>query len=146
MYIIYTCNKCNKCNKQLNENTYDIKINLSNKQIISERYGLQSKGEYKEYWDNNVCIRFSKDETSFQYIEDVTISYNDKYNHLIQEINSRPCNPYNFFNTQCDEVYKLYESVNNDITVQMKEYQDYLTLNFVTDDFLNLKKRDIFYI
>ena len=135
MFLIHIC-------KQINENSYDRQLEKSRKNEISETYHLENKGEYKEYWENNVCILVSENSRSFNYIEDITISYHNEKNYLLQEITSKPCIPYNLFDVHHEESYILYE---NDM-VQLKEYNSYLTLTFQMENITHLEELNIFYI
>ena len=69
MFIIYYCNGA------LNDMSYDIKINKEEKETLIHRYSLDRKGDYKELWENNVCITLSKDKRIFQYIEDIRLFF-----------------------------------------------------------------------
>ena len=127
------------CNAQLSENVYDIRLELSKKNELCDQYKLQNKGEHKEYWENNVCIVVSEKKSTFDYIEDLTISYNMEKNHLYQETNTRPCIPYNFYNVDNEEIYTLYENESEKRTVQVKEFSTYLTLTFKADKLKHLE-------
>jgi hypothetical protein len=135
MFLIHIC-------KQLSDGSYDCKLEKSRKNEICNQYHLENKGEYKEYWENNVCILVSENSRSFNYIEDITISYHNEKNYLLQEITSKPCIPYNLFDVHHEESYILYE---NDM-VQLKEYNSYLTLTFQMENITHLEELNIFYI
>jgi len=135
MFLIHIC-------KQLTDNSYDSQLEKSRKNEICTKYHLENKGEYKEYWENNVCILVSENSRSFNYIEDISISYHNEKNYLLHEINSKPCIPYNLFNVHHEESYILYE---NDM-VQLKEYNTYLTLTFQMENITHLEELNIFYI
>ena len=83
MYVINVC-------RMLSENKYDSRIDLSQKEELSDKYNLTMKGGYKEYWENNVCILLSKDSRSFNYIEDISITYTEETQHLIRKIKKTP--------------------------------------------------------
>jgi hypothetical protein len=139
MYVINVCRK-------LSENKYDSRIDLSQKEELSDKYNLTMKGGYKEYWENNVCILLSKDSRSFNYIEDISITYTEETQHLIRKIKKTPCPPYNFYNVSHEESYILYENESDHVLVQLKEYSTYMTLTLETEDLNYIKKQCVFLI
>jgi len=139
MFLIHIC-------KQINENSYDRRLEKSRKNEIYKIYNLENKGEYKEYWENNVCILVSGVSRSFNYIEDKLISYHNDKNYLLHEINMKPCPPYNFFNVHHEEKYTLYENEIDNVRIQLKEYNTYLTLSFQMENISHLEGLNIFYI
>ena len=130
----------------MTENSYDCKLEKSRKKEICNQYHLESKGEYREYLENNVCIIVSVNSRRFNYIEDLSISYNKEKQYLVQEINEKPCIPYNFFNVHQEESYILYENEVAGVKVYLKEYDTYLTLAFHTENISHLEELNIFYI
>ena len=140
MFIIHICSQ------QLSENIYDSRHDISKKDTIVLKYNLKKKGEHKEYWENNVCIVVSDKFQSFNYIEDVMVSYEPVKNYLLQEIKTKPCIPYNFFNVNHEESYILYENEYDGFLMQLKEYTTYLTITFQTENSTDLEKTNIYYI
>ena len=137
MFIIYYCNG------KLNDMSYDIKINKEGKDKLIHRYSLDRKeGDYKELWENNVCITLSKDKRNFQYVED--ISYSFKENKLIQEVVFKECLPYNFYQVHQEDIYQLYEKSIGDVVVQLKEYDTHLTLSTLCNHLTNFYELDLF--
>lgn len=139
MYIL------TKCQEQ-EDNFYNAKKDLKTKDIIINNYFLESKGSYKEYWENNVNIIFSKIENTFEYVIDKDVYYDKQFDGIIQEVEVKQCIPYNFYNVDSEEVYILYENTINDIKIQMKVYEDYYLLIFYSDSLDNLKNIDNFNI
>ena len=136
MFIIYYCNG------KLNDMSYDIKVNKEEKDKLIHRYSLDRKGDYKELWENNVCITLSKDKQKFQYIEDISCSF--KKNKLIQEVVFKECLPYNFYKVHQEDIYQLYEKSIGDVVVQLKEYDTHLTLSTLCNHLTNFYELDIF--
>jgi hypothetical protein len=139
MYHIYHCIK-------INNNQYDIKkdISLLNKYI--DRFKLNYCGKQKEYWLNNVFITISDNIRDFKYIKDDNIDYDENHNLLIQEFTFEKCNPYNFYQSDIEEIYDFYQSKINDINIFLKKYDNYFTVIFETNDLANFYNNDIFYI
>lgn len=140
MYIIYPYSD------KVGENNYNIRIKKVKKPSFIKKFNLQEKGILKEVWENNVCIVFSNQMKEFHYIQDLNISYDEDKKILIQELNITPCSMYNFYKTDTEETYHLYEGTKYDINIKLKEYADYLILSFETTDLDNFYKEDIFYI
>ena len=61
----------------INNDIYNIKIQLDKKEQLIKKYGLKEVGEYKEYWINNVQIISNGDTFDFNYFEDIYIEYDD---------------------------------------------------------------------
>ena len=137
MFLIHMC-------RQISENSYDSQLEKSRKNEICKTYHLENKGEYKEYWENNVCILVSENSRSFNYIEDKLISYNNDKNYLLHEINIKPCIPYNFFDVHHEEKYTLYENEINNVRIQLKGYNTYLTLTFQMENITHLDELNNF--
>ena len=138
MFIIHIC-------KQLTDNSYDCKLEKSKKNEICNKYHLENKGVNKEYWENNVCILLSDNSRSFNYIEDISFSYNNEKNYLLREISMKPCIPYNFYAVNHEESYILYESEVDNMIVKLKEYGTYLILTFQMENITHLEEL-IFFI
>ena len=123
MYTFYYCS--------LNGISYNAKIPLQKKEELIQKYHLQIIGNVKEYWENNVQIIFLPNQKNFNYIEDLSIEYDEKNNLLIQEYNSKPCQEYNFFKVDQEEQYILYENKLDNVIIQLKEFQTFLSINYI---------------
>ena len=91
----------------------------------------------KEYWINNVQIIFKDNIFSFHYINDENIKFKD--NFLIQKYEIKECIRFNFFNSDIEYEYNLYE--NNDKNIKLKEYHDYITLEIYIYNLNNYDKK-----
>ena len=132
----------NYCKEKINDMSYDIRIKKEEKDKLINRYSLDKKGSYKELWENNVCITLSKDQQFFQYIED--INYTFQKDKFIREVIFKECPSYNFYQVHQEDIYQLYETKNEDITIQLKEYDAYLTLSVLCDDLNNFYQHNLF--
>lgn len=139
MYKIYIC-------KELDKNVYNIKLSLSKVKEICEKYNLEKICEIKEYWENNVLIISNKNDLDFNYINDINIYYDNKNNYLIQEFNKIKCIPYNFSDVSIEENYLLYKNKIDNIEINLKQYGNYCTLDFLTDDLNQLKNFNFLYL
>ena len=130
MFLFHYC-------KEVTNNTFDEKISKEELNNLIQKYSLEKKGCIKEYWINNVQIISHDGELSYNYINDITIEKID--NFLIQEFKSSKCNPFNFYKTDLEYEYILYTNLVNNVLVNIKEFNDYLTIECQTD-----KKEDFF--
>ncbi len=122
MYTFYYCTP--------NGISYNAKIPLQKKEELIQKYQLQLIGDIKEYWENNVQIIFLPDQKKFNYIEDLSIEYDEQNNYLIQEYNLKPCPEYNFFKVDQEEQYILHENKIDNVIIQLKEFQTFLSINY----------------
>jgi len=137
MFLYHYC-------KKINNDTFDEKIPFSKLNDLIEKFKLKESYHIKEYWMNNVQIINKRDKLTFTYIEDLDISYDEKNNFLIQEYIETPCKSFNFYETDLEDNYLLYENIINDITVYLKKYNNYLSVEFICDN--KEKFNDFFYI
>ena len=134
------------CKRKINNNMYDIKIKKEDKDKLIQKFSLEEKGNDKEYWENNVLIIMSKDNYSFNYIEDIRYEYVkiSGNNFLIHEMKKKPCQPYNFFKVHQEETYKKYQKEEGNIIIELREYQEYLTLTLLCDNINDFYQQKIF--
>ena len=132
MYIYYYCKLINNYE---NINIYENKINLNKLSYLIEKYKLNYKDIIKEYWINNVQIISDKKNIKFYKIYDKNIKYNNEY--LIKEYEFKNCVPFNFNESHLEEEYILYENIINNIKIVLKKYNDYISLEFETNDLIN---------
>ena len=140
MFYIYYCKE------KINDISNNIKIDKEEKEELIQKYSLEKKGDYKEYWENNVCITFSKNNYSFRYIEDIRFEYllESKKKFLIHEFKEYPCQFYNFYKVHQEEKYQKYQVEKDGIIIELREYQDYLTLTLICDSIVDFYHQTIF--
>ena len=134
--------------KKINDIFYDIKIDKKYKLRILQLFSLEKNEEVKEYWENNVQVIATKYDLSFQYIEDIHISIDERNKLLIQECKVKECIKYNLYKVNQEENYILYKKEIDDITVLLKEYENHLELLFMCNEkecFYNKKIINIYY-
>ena len=137
MFVFHTC-------FQINENTYHEDIPLEKLQELIKKFTLTKIGKVKEFWINNVLIQYRDVIISYQYVKDITISYDKNNNILIQELESTPCNPFNFYKVDLEDEYIQYENKIDNVSIFLKKYKNHLTLGFSCDNKENFN--DFFYI
>ena len=130
MYLFHYC-------KKINDFLFDEKIEKKHLQFIINKFNLQSKGEYKEYWDKNVKILANKGLLNFSYINDLSVDY--KNNYLINEFETEKCINYNFYKVDSEENYTLYENEIDSIKYILKVYDTYLSFSYESEKVINIK-------
>ena len=130
MYLFHYC-------KKINDFLFDEKIEKKHLQFIINKFNLQSKGEYKEYWDKNVKIIANKGILNFSYINDLSVDY--KNNYLINEFETEKCINYNFYKVDSEENYTLYENEIDSIKYILKVYDTYLSFSYESEKVINIK-------
>ena len=128
MYKYYYCNL-------INDNFYNNKINLNKLSYLIKKYDLNLKNNIKEYWINNVLIISNKNDIKFYKINDKDIKFQNEY--IIKSYDINECISFNFNNTDLEEEYILYENIINDIKVILKQYSEYITLEFESNNLIN---------
>ena len=128
MYKYYYCNL-------INDNFYNNKINLNKLSYLIKKYDLNFKNNIKEYWINNVLIISNKDDIKFYKINDKDIKFQNEY--IIKSYDINECISFNFNNTDLEEEYILYENIINDIKVILKQYSEYISLEFESNNLIN---------
>ena len=131
MYSIIPC-------KKINDNFYDIKLDLSNKDNNIKKFNLQNKGLNKIYYKNNICIE--SNNKNIKYFKKVDLNINYKNNYLYSEFNIEEINSFPFYETDYEEEYILFENTIDDVKIQLKEYKNYCELEFITNDLKNSNK------
>ena len=72
MYLFHYC-------KKINDFLYDEKIDKKHLQFIINKFKLQSKGDFKEYWDKNVKILANEGLLTYNYINDISVTFENNY-------------------------------------------------------------------
>ena len=140
MYNIYPCVK-------MNDTQFDTKKDISLVTQYIDKFKLNVSCFQKEYWINNVLIKISENNPpTFKYIKDNTIEYDEKNKVLIQNYTFEPCDSYNFYQSDNEEFYQLYENTIDNVSIILKKYDNYFTLTFETNNLSNFYNNDIFYI
>ena len=127
MYTLHFCKLIDK-----HKGIYDEKIEKSNLDHFINKYSLINHGETCEYWINNVEIIKNKDKETFNYINDINVNF--KNGKIIREYAIKECIPFLFSDVDCREEYNLYIGSYDNIEVLVKDFLEYLTIEFVSDN------------
>tara|TARA_Y100000389_G_C17103585_1_gene337145 strand:- start:176 stop:559 length:384 start_codon:yes stop_codon:yes gene_type:complete len=118
-----------KYSNSKDENIFDIRFPLSGKEILLKKHALQLKYHEKVYFLNNVVIKINPNGTFFNYENDISISLKDTY--IVREYETISCSKFNFYKSDVEEDYKLYE--NEDSSIKLKEFNDYFTFEIISN-------------
>lgn len=129
MYNYYYC-------KKLKDNLYENKIDSGNLDFLIDKYKLINKGIFKEYWINNVLITSNKKTITFKKIIDEEIKYENNY--LIQKYEEKECIPFNFNESHSEDEHILYTNILNNIKIQLKKYDNYITIQYISENIINI--------
>ena len=121
MYIRYI-------NTKINDNLFDIRINLSKLQYYIDKYDLKYIDRYTRYCiedieivSNGKTIDYKK--TEYEMIDDIIKK--TEYNYF----------KFSFYEVDYSETYDLYERDN----IKLKKYENYLTIEYHFDDIDKIK-------
>ena len=115
-------------------NIYDIQYPLLEKELLINKYNLKKSGLTKEYWINNTKIISNQIRTTFNYINDLSVDYDNKTMVLFCKCERIECDPFIFYESDIEEEYILYENIVDDIIIQMKDYNEYLTIEYICEE------------
>ena len=130
MYLFHYC-------KKINDFLFDEKIDKKHLQFIINKFNLQSKGVFKEYWDKNVKILSNKGLLTYNYINDLSVRFENDY--IINEFESEKCIHYNFYEVDSEENYTLYENEIDSIKYILKVYDTYLSFSYESENVMDIK-------
>jgi len=119
-------------NESVQDNFYNIRIKLTDKETYLKRYNLSYKDNYKIYHKNNILIKSNENGLEYYKIIEKSIQHNNDY--LFIEHVKVLIEPFSFYETDYEEEYKLYENTIDGIIINFKEFKDYGELEFITDD------------
>ena len=135
MYNYYFCSK-------LDDEFYDHKLDISHLPKLIDKYDLKYINHIKEYWINNVQIISDKDNIQFYKIIDKNICFDNNY--IQQEYQISNCDKFNFNESDLEEEYNLYENIINDIKINVKKYDNFITLTYESEN--NIDNNFLYYI
>ena len=112
-----------KFSKNKDENIYDIRIPLSQKEEFLKRYSLNFKYREKKYYIKNVVIKVNESGQYYNYEEDLSVKIDKDY--IVREFTEKECPFFSFFNSDIEEEYDLYS--NDDDSILLKEFEGFFT-------------------
>ena len=136
MFLFYYC-------IPMNDFSFDEKINLDKKNQLIELFSLINKGLIKEYWLNHIQII----NHNFYSVNDISYEYKERF--LIYSFKKDKLSNFQFFHVDTEYEYNLYENIHNDVTIRLKIFKNYITLEFENDslnDFFDFIKENKYII
>jgi len=125
MFITYLHTK-------LEDNLYQIKSDLSEKDELIKKYNLKYIDNFKKYCIQNIEIIASKDTMEFNRVNYKMI---DPIK-LIIEKTSNEYTKFNFYEVDYEEEYKEYSNSN----ITLREYDNYIILEHQLNDIDKISK------
>jgi len=113
---------------------FDIRFPLSEKDNVLKEKDLQFKYREKVYFLNNVVIKVNPNGNFFNYENDISIKIDD--NFIVREYETSSCSKFNFYESDLEEEYNLYE--NEDSSIKLKEFDEYYTLEIISSNGLKI--------
>ena len=112
-----------KFSKNKDENIYDIRIPLPQKEEFLKKYSLNFKYREKKYYIKNVVIKVNEKGQYYNYEEDFSININKDY--IVREFTEKECPYFSFFKSDIEEEYDLYS--NDEGSIFLKEFENFFT-------------------
>ena len=119
-----------KFSKNKDENIYDIRIPLSQKEELLKRYSLNFKYREKKYYIKNVVIKVNESGQYYNYEEDLSVNVDKDY--IVREFTEKECPFFSFFKSDIEEEYDLYS--NDDESILLKEFEDFFTFEIKSEN------------
>ena len=119
-----------KFSKNKDENIYDIRIPLSQKEEFLKRYSLNFKYREKKYYIKNVVIKVNESGQYYNYEEDLSVNVDKDY--IVREFTEKECPFFSFFKSDIEEEYDLYS--NDDESILLKEFEDFFTFEMKSEN------------
>tara|TARA_B100000035_G_scaffold287252_1_gene272077 strand:+ start:65 stop:463 length:399 start_codon:yes stop_codon:yes gene_type:complete len=118
--------------ESVNEKFFNLRIDIKNKQYYIDKYNLKNKGKSKDYFYNNIKINCLNNQFEFRKYISKNVIIKDKY--LIEEFDEKCFNNFNFFNVDYEEEYNLYCNIKGEEKILLKDFNEYITLEMITDN------------
>ena len=120
--------------QEMNGDIYNIRIPYTRKNELKLIFNLEEKGRNKEYWINNLYIMSDLIRINYLYRIDKSVLFDTERRLIINNYDEIECIPFNFYNVDSEEEYILYENIVDDIIIQMKDYNEYLTIEYICEE------------
>ena len=121
--------------KDNNKNFYNLKFSLNDKEKYIKKYNLVNKGIVKDYYINNIIIQYKNDKFICKKYSSLNVDLNE--NMIIEEFNENDISYFNFYETDYEEEYTLYENINEDNNFKLKLFDNYFKLELITNNLNN---------
>jgi hypothetical protein len=120
------------------------RIPLSKLSKILESFEFKNIGELKEYWIHTIQILSNKNTLYFFQVNDKDCNFEDGW--ICQECKQIKIHPFQFYQTDTEEIYNLYEAKYNHMIIRIQVYPDYFILKIISDNKLSNGDMKLFYI
>ena len=117
---------------KVQDNIYNIKINLNEINDLIKKYNLKLINKTKIYYKNNIHIISDKNNIIFKKIIDKEI-YKEN-NLIIYNFNSEIINPFVFYESDFEEEFILYKNSIKNVDIELKIFHNHCELEFTTDN------------
>lgn len=118
-----------KFSKDKGENLYDIRLPKNLKDKFLKDYNLSYNCEEKKIYIKNVVVTINDTGMEFIYENDKDVKIKDDF--IIREYETIKCPIFNFFYSDSEESYKLYE--NSASNIKLKDFNDYFTFEIISE-------------
>ena len=118
--------------KSVNDKFFNSRIDINSKQFYIDKYNLKNKGKSKDYFYNNIKINCLNN--IFEFTKYISKNVIIKHNNLIEEFDEIYFNKFNFFNVDYEEEYELYSNIKEEGKILLKDFNEYITLEIITND------------
>lgn len=117
---------------KLDNNLFNIKINLNEIDNIIKKYNLTFINKIKIFHKNNINIISDKNNIVFKKIIDKDIFKEN--NFIIYNFHSEIINPFSFYDCDFEEEFILYKNSENNVDIELKIFNEHCELEFTTDN------------
>ena len=112
---------------------YNSKLSFDKKDNLIKKYNLKYIDQFKKYIIQNIEIVSNKNSIQFYKLKDKQIINNLEVYKISKSI------PFSFFEIDQEEYYKLYTNTINDVKILMKIYDNYINIEYLTEELNNLE-------
>tara|TARA_B100001123_G_C15143779_1_gene960695 strand:- start:378 stop:749 length:372 start_codon:yes stop_codon:yes gene_type:complete len=112
---------------------YNSKLSFDKKDNLIKKYNLKYIDQFKKYIIQNIEIVSNKNSIQFYKLKDKQIINNLEVYKINKFI------PFSFFKIDKNEYYKLYTNTINDVKILMKIYDNYINIEYLTEELNNLE-------
>ena len=112
---------------------YNSKLSFDKKDNLIKKYNLKYIDQFKKYTIQNIEIVSNMNSIQFYKLKDKQIINNLEVYKINKSI------PFSFFKIDKNEYYKLYTNTINDVKILMKIYDNYINIEYLTEELNNLE-------
>ena len=117
------------------------KININEKNDLINKHNFKYNDTYKKYTINNVEILFNIINYNFYKITNKNKIIKNDY--IIYDFDETKIELFNFYKTHKEEIYKEYISKRDNYIIKLKEYDNYLTIEYIIFNNFDLNNFDL---